>query len=238
MGDVSGRSGATPDRRNHPIPDNILVVCGLVAEAKLVSGAHLKTICSGGDVIGLERVLRTHLVQGCAGLLSFGIAGGLSPKVKAGSLIVADAVFDGRLRWPTHAGWSARLVAETPGAMRGAVTGANMAVASTAAKEQLFIESGALAVDMESHVVARLGAEYQLPFAVLRAVSDPAGRALPIAALMGMKPDGRPDIAAVIKSLAMEPGQLPSLIATAMEVSKAMKALKGPASRLEGALMR
>ena len=39
---------------------------------------------------------------------------------------------------------------------------------------------------MESHRVAVVAAEMQAPFAVLRAVADPAGRALPRAALAGL----------------------------------------------------
>ena len=237
MGDVSGLSGAEPDYEGPGRKPKILLVCGLVAEAKLARGPHIEAICSGGDVLRLERTLRACIAQGCAGLVSFGIAGGLSQRLKAGSLIVADAVIDGRARYPTYAGWSARLMAEAPGAIQGMVLGSNSPVANPFEKDKLFIDSGALAVDMESHIVARLGAEYRLPVAVLRAVSDPAGRALPPAALAGMKPDGSPDILAVLKLLLFDPSQLPALIATAREVSTAMRALKGPGSRIERALM-
>ena len=40
---------------------------------------------------------------------------------------------------------------------------------------------------MESHIVAQLAARMRLPFAVLRVIADPAERAIPPAALVGMR---------------------------------------------------
>jgi nucleoside phosphorylase len=59
-----------------------------------------------------------------------------------------------------------------------------------AGKRALRAETGALAVDMESHVAARVAARRGLPFAVVRVISDSADEALPPAAQIGMKPDG------------------------------------------------
>jgi hypothetical protein len=85
--------------------------------------------------------------------------------------------------------------------------------------------SGAVAVDMESHVAARLAAHYGLPFAALRIIADPAERSLPAAALVGMRPDGSTDIAAVLRALGRRPSDLPALIRTALDARAAFAAL-------------
>ena len=51
----------------------------------------------------------------------------------------------------------------------------------------MFDKTGAFAADMESHVVARIANERQLPFAVLRVIADPANQRLPPAAIQRPK---------------------------------------------------
>ncbi len=62
-----------------------------------------------------------------------------------------------------------------------------------------------LAVDMESHGAARFAENWGLPFAALRAIADPQHRALPPAAMVGMKPDGSADIKAVLRGAGPQP---------------------------------
>jgi hypothetical protein len=54
---------------------------------------------------------------------------------------------------------------------------------------------------------------------------------LPQAAQAGFKPDGEPDIAAVIRALARAPWALPALIRVALDAEAAFKALAVAASR-------
>ena len=56
--------------------------------------------------------------------------------------------------------------------------------------------------------MARIAAELALPFAVLRVIADPAERALPPAALAGMRTDGGMDVGAVLASLAKSPAPI------------------------------
>src|SRR5256885_9970689 len=57
--------------------------------------------------------------------------------------------------------------------------GVEQVIAARACKAALRLETGAAAVDMESHIAAAYAAEFELPFAALRVISDPASRALP-----------------------------------------------------------
>ncbi len=86
-------------------------------------------------------------------------------------------------------------------------------------------EGGAVAADMESHIVGRIAAESGLPFAILRVIADPAERQLPPAALVGMRNDGAIDFRAVLASLAANPGQLLALMRLAVDTARARATL-------------
>jgi hypothetical protein len=112
-----------------------------------------------------------------------------------------------------------------PDALVGTVVGSDSIAATIARKQELRARTGALAVDMESHIAARVAARHGLPFAALRTISDTAAEALPPAALVGMKPDGTMALGAVLASLARSPGQLPALLRTGIGAERAFRAL-------------
>jgi adenosylhomocysteine nucleosidase len=105
------------------------------------------------------------------------------------------------------------------------IVGAASPIASASAKAALHAASGAAAVDMESAIVAQAAARHRLPFAVLRAVADPAARALPQAALVAMREDGGVNVAAVLGALARAPQQWPAFARLALDSRKAFSAL-------------
>jgi adenosylhomocysteine nucleosidase len=92
-------------------------------------------------------------------------------------------------------------------------------------KTALYAATGAIAVDMESHIAARVAARHDLPFAIVRTISDSADHALPPAALVGMKPDGGVALGAILASLARNPAQLSALLRTGRDAGAAFKAL-------------
>src|SRR5690348_3529706 len=93
-------------------------------------------------------------------------------------------------------------------------------------------QSAAIAIDLESHLVADAAAAAGLPFAVLRAVADPAGRALPPAALIGLDAAGRPALGRILWSLMRQPAQLPALLQVARDTRRALAALRRAAEAL------
>ena len=202
----------------------IVAVTGLKREAKLLAGAGVRTIASGGDIHQLEATLE-QAFDGALGVISIGLGGALATGLKPGDWVVGDAALDGEIRYPTDPEWTYRLVQRLPGARRGPVVGSDVMVADAAAKAALHATTGALAVDMESHIAARVAARQGLPFAVARTVSDGADRALPKAAQAGMKPDGGMDVWGVIRALARDPRELPALIRTGLEAETAFRAL-------------
>ncbi|HEY6578868.1 MAG TPA: hypothetical protein VIY09_06060, partial [Rhizomicrobium sp.] len=146
-------------------------------------------------------------------------------ELRVGDAIIASEVVSAGECFPTHGRWSRDLANRIPGAVLAPVAGSDTMTADRDAKARLRAATGASAVDMESHVAARVARSRGFPFAALRVVSDGAQRTLPPAARVAMRPSGGIDIAAVLGSLLRSPLQLPALIRTAWEAEIAFAAL-------------
>ena len=202
----------------------IIAAVGLERERRIVDGPGVETITGGGNHMRLEALLEER-AGNAQGIISIGIAGGLAPGLRTGDWVLADGVLaDGR-PIPTDAQWTSRLAARLPEATRGLLLGVDAIVAASGEKAGLHRTTGALLVDMESHVAARVAQRRRLPFAAARVVCDPAHRSLPHAARVAMKPDGRVDFAAVLRSLLARPTQLPTLIVTSRDAEQAFGSL-------------
>ena len=193
----------------------LLVVTGLQKEARAAGGPGIATLCSGGDSERLRTMLARLDPASYWGVVSFGIAGGLDPALVPGDILVGTAVRFGERRHCARNDLSAALAAtlkrQTGAVGSGEFAGSDSAVIRIEDKAALRARTGAAAVDMESHVVAEWAAANDLPFAILRVVSDPAHRALPALAAQALKPDGRIDLRRIMLGLARKPRQIPAL---------------------------
>ena len=212
----------------------ILAVTGLKREAEIAGGPGVVAVAGGGDAGGLAAKLDA-LHGDIKGVISFGLAGGLSPLLKAGDIVVGEGVqivhahLSDRSKSPEtiHCDerWRIALTAKLEGAFQGPVAASDTILEDAAAKAALFAVTGALAVDMESAVAGRFAAARKLPFAVLRVISDDARHVLPAAALVAMKPDGGIALGRVLGSLIGNPLQIPALIRTAQTSGRAFRQL-------------
>jgi adenosylhomocysteine nucleosidase len=204
------------------------VVVGLATEARIARRLGWAVAIGGGTASGAAAAANRLIEQGCTALVSFGLAGGLDPALRPGALIVASAVITGAVRYATDPDLSHMLGGATPHVMLGA----DAVVASAAEKRRLCQETGAGAVDLESGAVARAAITRGIPFAVLRAICDPADRALPPAALVALNTHGAIEIWRVLASIVSHPGQLPSLFALAADAAAAKHSLVARVSRI------
>jgi hopanoid-associated phosphorylase len=204
----------------------VVAATGLRAEARIAERSpNVKAIAGGGDEARLAASIEREIANGARGLISFGIAGALQPGLAAGACIVGTAVVCDGQKFETDAAWREGLIAALPGVQSAEIFGSPRAIGDVRGKAALHRKTGAAVVDMESHIVAHIAAEHRLPLAVLRVVADSADLALPPAALNGMKPDGTPDVVAVLRSLGAQPWQLPDLMRTAFAARRAMAGL-------------
>jgi hopanoid-associated phosphorylase len=201
----------------------LLAVTGMRREAKLLH-RRCDVVVAGSDNSTLASKIEIAITRGARGILSFGICGALSPELEIGSVVVgAEIVCRDERRQPDEV-WT-DILTSTCDAATGVVAGSDSVLLTETAKAALHLDTGAIAADMESHIVARVAAERRLPFAVLRAVSDDAHHALPPAAAFALNTEGRVDYSAVMLSLIDDPSQINALIRTARDTSTAMKAL-------------
>jgi adenosylhomocysteine nucleosidase len=205
-------------------------VTGLAAEAKVARRGGLIAQPSGGVAAQTTAIAESLLRDGAEALISFGIAGALAPSLAPGDLLVPRAVIDDRgVRFAVDDTWRTQIVDALRGAglqaERRDLLGTSEAAASPARKAEFHRVTGAVAVDLESHLVAAVAARAGKPFLVLRAVSDSAAQALPDAAVHGLAPSGKPALGRVLLSVARDPRQIPALIRLASDTRCALDAL-------------
>lgn len=208
----------------------MIIVVGLAFEARIAAGPGVHVICSG-DGRNLAAKLTAAiveartLVRGCPGIISFGVAGGLAPHLQPGTCVVGSAVVSGEKRMPISREWAQKLLQTIPDSVSGPLLGVPAPIAHPEDKRALYLKTGAIAVDMESHIVAAVGLAHELPVAAIRVITDPARRALPVSAVAAMRPNGTTDIAAMLRSVLSRPRDLPALLQTALDARAARATL-------------
>ena len=202
----------------------VVAVTGMAFEARIAAGPGVITLCSSRpDVLAADRA--AAIAMGCRGIVSFGIAGGLTEQVKPGTCIVARSVVTPQQRFDSHLEWASRLLQTIPGAIHADIAGARALVAAPADKVALGRTTGAAAVDLESSLCVDAAVAHGLPFAAVRVVADPCHRALPPAAQLSLLANGKPDLPAVMRSVATRPHQVHALIRVALDTRTARASL-------------
>ncbi|WP_342663766.1 hypothetical protein [Desulfovibrio inopinatus] len=124
--------------------------------------------------------------QGAPHIVVFGVAGGLSPHLLPGDIVISSSII------PQH---SKEYYQANPEVLRkltqkksdldpsrlflGDILSCESALCTPSAKEAAYRKTHALAVDMESAGVARAAKEANRPFVSIRVVCDPANRTVP-----------------------------------------------------------
>jgi adenosylhomocysteine nucleosidase len=210
-----------------------VAVTGLAFEARIVAGPGVTVVCGGRA--SFRRALEVAIRKGCHGVMSFGIAGGLAPHLKPGACVVARNIISEHGRFASDGDWAQSLIEKVQtGTSRfslpqsvafGDIVGSDAPVASALAKRRLHKKTGAVAVDMESHVAARIAVEHGVPFVAFRVITDPSHRVLPPAALVATNTEGGVDLQAIMRSLVRHPKQVPTLFRLALDSWAARRAL-------------
>lgn len=197
------------------------IVTGLEAEARIARRLGWPVEVGGGTAAGARAAAGRLADQGATALVSFGLAGGLDPALRPGTLLVPESVWSGGVSRATDPKISHALGGPTPHCLLGAE-----ALATTAGdKRRLWDEAHCAAIDLESGPVAEVAGARGLAFAALRAVCDRADINLPPAALVALSSAGRIGPARVLAAVLREPGQIPALVRLAGAAASARRAL-------------
>ncbi|HEX4647946.1 MAG TPA: hypothetical protein VH111_03900 [Steroidobacteraceae bacterium] len=185
-------------------------------------------VVSGMGVTAAARGARQLVEAGARSLLSWGMAGGLDPALRAGALFLPGEVIaaDGTV-YASSREWRLALAAAV--ASRNPVTDGRLltseeAIRSVADKAATFRRTGAAAVDMETGAIAEVARAAALPFVAVRAIVDTAEDQLPRAAIAATG-SGEVRISPLLAALVRSPGDLPALIRLARRYRAASRSL-------------
>lgn len=151
--------------------------------------------------------------------LSLGVAGGLSPELQAGDLVVGDRVIlrqsSGLQSFSCDAGIrDAAMTAlhRRSGRHRlGPILTVDR-ILTAGEKRVLATELGALAVDMESGAIASAASACSIPFLAIRGVLDPVHEELAIDFDQFLDAEGEPDLPRLLRYLLIHPSSFPHLV--------------------------
>jgi adenosylhomocysteine nucleosidase len=213
----------------------IVAICGFAAEARILRRHGIEARISGADPARATFEAEAAIAGGAKALMSFGVAGGLDPKLRTGDLLLplVVAALSGE-RFAVDAALHGSLHAAFAGTNHADLLGLDSIGMDSGGKARLHAHGGAVAVDMESLGVARVAKAHGCPFIVLRAVADEASRSLPPAALVGLDTNGRFAPYRVMASLFGRPGQLPALIGLARDTRRALASLHAAPAAIKG----
>jgi adenosylhomocysteine nucleosidase len=202
-------------RRSEPEPflRPILILTGVETEARALARAFgLPRLGFSFPAFGHDRArvaavgpgagrLLERLEPLAAGLsspllISAGLCGGLDPALSRGDLVVPVSVLDDKGgRYP--------ITASLPGRKpHGELLTVAAIVATPEAKARLHLETGALAVDMESAPILAAARDRGWGAIVVRAVSDDARESLPAELLGVVDADGRVRLGRALAAIA------------------------------------
>ncbi len=223
------------------------IVCGLKSEARalgdLAGHERIRIAISGASAERADAHASRLTAEGARALLSFGVSGGLNPDMTPGQLILATQTsWGGGAAHPADQALLSALETEAReaglDAVAGPIAGSDTIIATAADKHRLYTETQALAVDMESHAVARVARDAGLPSIAIRAVADPHDRAIPPSAANGVAPDGSVRPLRVIAAALLRPGDFPHLMEVGRDSARATESLRRSARHLVPLLLR
>jgi adenosylhomocysteine nucleosidase len=146
------------------------------------------------------------------GLVSFGFAGGLTPELARGTLIIGTEVVckDGSGKRAVASRdlvkqFCAAAEAEKLPMRQGRLVSSRHIVADPASKTDLRNKSGACAVDMETVGIAEAADETGLPWVAVRAIVDRATDTLPPVCLTMLREDGHVATGRLLRMICRSP---------------------------------
>lgn len=212
------------------------IVCGLAFESAVIERAIQKTnsaqfltvACSGPGPDRAREAAQRLAAKGAQALLSFGIAGGLDPTLRTGTVVIAaHLVGSGTLSCDEP--WATRLFDDLEQKFevkRAFLAEARDVLATPESKASMYRTNGAAAADMESYGIAEVAAEKTLPFAALRVVCDSAEETIPPVAIAAMSDDGQVRTTATIVQAVSHPAQIPDLVRLGQRTAQARGVLE------------
>ena len=190
-------------------------------------------VCMALSGIGAARshaAAELLLSQGATGLLSWGFAGALNDGLKPGTVMLPRSVIGATGdTYPVSAEWHRQLyrvlVSRIPVATDSLLETA-MIVERPDAKRRLARHTRASAVDMESGAVARLASARNIPFVVVRVITDTVSSVIPKSVVQALDASGAVKLPSCVTRAFLRPADALAMIKLAMHFKAARTSLK------------
>lgn len=209
----------------------LVIKVGMDSERELVErrAAADNVLVIGGQhtIDELDKIVP----RDCNAIISVGTCGALAPRIKVGDIFVCDILFTpdrhgNSFHFLADEAWRDRLIRALGVNVKSwRWWSSGEAVLTAQARELLYRRYCCGIVDQETITVAQLAFRRGIPFQALRSVSDAADTDLPDATRVAIRKDGSTDLGAVMRSMTINPFQIPALIKTAYNFKKSMRAL-------------
>ncbi len=230
----------------------LTILTALAAEAETLAGRKKKnqkenilipdTHVPGGKStviiqcgIGRDRLLNTALplLADTSVVGNIGISGGLAPDLASGTVILAEQIIT---RAQQQTGYQAiyapdgqlldilesTLKEHTIPYRRGSLLCTPHPLEHPADKAAAYLETGALAVDMESTGAAEAARQKGLPFCCIRVICDPASRRVEKKLFDGVDNQGNNRPSQLIRPLIRQPWLIASLVSMARDFNRGL----------------
>jgi adenosylhomocysteine nucleosidase len=185
-------------------------------------GGALELVCAGPRAAHLAA--RAAGVESASLVISAGVCGALSPDLAEGDLVVPEAVVAATRRLAT---------ANLPELRRaGTLVTVEDIVATPEQKARLWVETGALACDMESAPILEWAAVRGLRAAVVRGVSDRASRGVAADLAAVVEPDGRVRTTRAVRVVLSRPRAIPEAMMLMSGTNAALKSVAAALGRV------
>jgi len=187
-------------------------------------GGAIEVACVGLRASALGARASSFATPGRLIVVSAGACGALAPALAEGALVVPEAVVteDGE-RFP------ATPIAGVPA--RGTLLTVTRVVETAADKARLFVETGAIACDMESAAILAWAAKHGVPAAVVRGVSDTASTGVPADLAASVGEDGRVKTVTAVRAALSRRGALRDALALRRGTTAALASVASALAR-------
>lgn len=213
------------------------IICGLQMEADCFADIEysdkIRIAVSAAKPDRAEAEARQFALEGARGLISFGLCGGLDPKLKAGDLVAPNQIIANQDMWGISPFLIGRSVVQAEFGL-----GSDRVVPDVEEKASLHRSTGSAIVDMESHRIGAVCSACNIPFFVLRAVCDPADQSIPAAAAHAIDDRGKTRPMAVAAGLIRNPGDFADLMRLKKQTETALATLRNAASKEVPGILR
>lgn len=203
---------------------------------------RLLLVLSGMGESRVNHALESLLAMKVDGLISFGTAGALCSSMKSGDIVIPEKIVGAHGNTmntsPSWRDWILSHLNEFPRTVHGGILMTTSAVISDSnSKKNLYENSGAVAVDMESALIMTAASAHNIPALSLRIIVDESNTTIPASILENTDAFGDASIPGIFASILRQPVLIRDLIRLGKAFRDAKSSMRWLGSRAERILL-